>query len=113
MQWAGASPIHVKAFKGGISTQLLGTFQVAVGEELKVSGYAGAPNDVIWQIFNEAGTTQLGQSTFHLSCSDPNMDGPEDCNQKAGDGKGLSGFINDWVFRGMAGSGAAITCTTP
>jgi hypothetical protein len=111
MRWTGTTPIQVKAYKGGTSTQLLGTFPVAVGQDLTVTGYAGAPNDVIWEIFNAAGSSLLGRSTFHLSCSDQNMNGPEDCNQRQGDGKDLSGFINDWLFRGMSGSGQTISCT--
>lgn len=59
-----------------------------------VNGYADSPNDVIWEIFAAGTDTKIGESTFHLSCSDENMNGPEDCGKVQGDGKDKSGFIN-------------------
>ena len=38
------------------------------------------------------GTQALGVSTFHVSCSDDNMDSADDCNKPQGDGKGLTGL---------------------
>jgi len=47
---------------------------------------------------------KIGESLFHLSCSDPDMNGPEDCGTRQGDGrKNDSKLINDWLFAGMAG----------
>ena len=69
---------------------------------MTVSGYAGSPNDVYWEIF-EAGTDiKIGESKFHMSCSDQEMNGPEDCGTAQGDGKANeSGLINDWLLEGM------------
>jgi hypothetical protein len=39
------------------------------------------------------------------------MNGPEDCGKAEGDGKGQSGFINQWVFEGLAGNGKQLDCT--
>jgi len=57
-----------------------------------VNGYDGSlGNDVFWNIYSDAAmTNQIGQSTFHLSCSDDNMDGPEDCGQTEGNAKAPS-----------------------
>jgi hypothetical protein len=39
------------------------------------------------------------------------MNGPEDCGKTEGDAKGLSGFINQWIFAGMSGAnGITIDC---
>ena len=39
------------------------------------------------------------------------MDGSEDCGKREGNGKGLTGFINDWIFEGMGGNGLILDCT--
>ena len=111
MIWNGNQTVGIKAWKGSVGSTLLATItDIQPGEEVTVSGYAGSPNDVIWEIFNSSGS-KLGNSTFHLSCSDADMNGPEDCGKAAGDGKGLSGYINNWIFDGMAGSGQVLDCT--
>ena len=81
------------------------------GQEVTVNGFAGAPNDVIWEIFNAGTSTKIGASDFHNSCSDVDMNGPEDCGKTQGDAKGLAGFINQWKFEGMAGNGQILDCT--
>ncbi|HJT81847.1 MAG TPA: SdrD B-like domain-containing protein [Chthoniobacterales bacterium] len=114
MQWNGSGTICIKAWKGSVGSTLLSTqCNITPGTLVTVSGYAGSPNDVIWEIFNNnAGTpgTKIGESTFHLSCSDSDMNGPEDCGKAAGDGKGKTGFINTWIFKGMSGNGKQISC---
>jgi hypothetical protein len=114
MIWNGSQTIGVKAWTGTVGSTLLATIDnIAPGDEVTVAGYAGSPNDVYWEIF--AGTvsgTKLGESTFHLSCSDDDMDGPEDCGKLEGDGKGRTGFINQWIFDGMAGNGRVLGCST-
>ena len=52
-----------------------------------------------------------GQSQFHISCSDPDMDGSEDCGKRLGNSKGNdSSLINDWLLDGMTGEQGAFTC---
>jgi cysteine-rich repeat protein len=64
-------------------------------------------NDV--EIFLSGAVT--GQSQFHISCSDQDMDGSEDCGKRLGDGKtNDSSFINDWLLDGMTGEQGAFTC---
>ena len=50
-----------------------------------------------------------------LSCSDSDMDGPEDCGKPQGDGKSKDsngGFINEWELDGLtSGKGGSFTCT--
>ena len=66
----------------------------------------------IWEIFTDAaGTQSLGLSTFHVSCSDDDMDSADDCNKPEGDGKGLTGYLNTWILRGMQDSDETLVCT--
>jgi hypothetical protein len=87
------------------------------GEEVTFTRTGTYPNDVYWQLYNVDGSVyhaaagDKGQSTFHLSCSDEDMNGPEDCGKAAGDGKAKAGYINQWVFTGMAGNGLVLDCT--
>jgi len=112
MKWNGTETINIKAWKGQVGSTLLATINnVMPGQEVSVSGYAGAPNDVIWEIFDAMTGTKIGNSVFHISCSDVDMNGPEDCGKPQGDGKGLSGYINKWIFEGMAGNGQVLDCT--
>ena len=114
MRWTGASGVTVKAFKGAVgTTTLLGTkTNVQNGEIVTFTGFGGTPNDVQWGIYQADGTTLIGKSDFHISCSDGDMDGAEDCFKPQGDGKALSGsWIQTWNFEGMSGGGKTLTCT--
>ena len=114
MIWNGTQPVKIKAWKGAVNSTLLASIDnVVPGQKVTVAGFAGAPNDVIWEIFAAGTTTKLGNSTFHLSCSDVDMTGPEDCGKAEGDGKGQTGFINTWKLEGMAGNGQSFLCTPP
>ena len=82
------------------------------GDIVTATGYvaAKAPNDVDWLITFEDGTT--GISRFHRSCSDKDMNGPEDCGKYEGNAKTTDpGFINLWLFEGMSGNGLTLSCT--
>ena len=112
MRWNGAQTVTIKAWKGAVGSTLLATINdITPGTEVTVSGYAGAPNDVYWEIFDNTTGTKIGHSIFHLSCSDIDMNGPEDCGKTAGDSKGVSGASNEWIFEGMAGNGQVLDCT--
>jgi hypothetical protein len=94
------------------STALATLAPVSFGNPLAVSGFAGSPNDVYWEIFGDAsGLDKLGESTFHLSCSDDGMDGAEDCGMPQGDGKNKAGFLNDWLLEGLVDSDETLVCT--
>lgn len=113
MIWNGGQTVGIKAWKGAVgSSTLLATIDnIAPGQKVTVTGYAGSPNDVNWEIFSTTtGGAKIGTSTFHVSCSDEDMNGPEDCGKAAGDGKAKVGFINTWIFAGMAGNGKTIDC---
>jgi hypothetical protein len=112
MIWNGAAPIRVKAWKGAVGSTLLADVDnLAPGQEITVTGYSGAPNDVIWEIFTAGTSTKIGESTFHISCSDDDMDGPEDCGKAEGDGKGKAGFVNTWILGGLVTAGGSFDCT--
>jgi hypothetical protein len=86
---------------------------ISNGQEVTVSGYAGSPNDVIWEIFDAGTNSKIGESKFHLSCSDQEMDGPEDCGTAQGNGKNNdAGLIKDLLLEGMTlGNGGFFDCT--
>lgn len=85
---------------------------IKVGDEVTVSGFAGSPNDVFWEIFEAGTSVKIGESKFHMSCSDDNMNGPEDCGKRQGDGKDdKSEFINDWLLEGMVDAKNSFDCT--
>ncbi len=120
VRWNGAtSPIWVKAWNGSIAGKgvAMTTFgPVNSGDVVTFTrSSSSTPNDVYFEIFSCAAMTsacKLGNSTFHLSCSDSDMNGPEDCGKPEGDGKGGSGYINTWAFEGMAGASQGFECTT-
>ena len=52
-----------------------------------------------------------GRSNFHVSCSDKEMNGSEDCGKFAGNGKkNDSSLNNQWIFAGMTGEKGQFTC---
>ena len=110
--WNGpAEPVTVKAWNGAIGTGVAQVINnVYKGNEVKFTRSGTYPNDVYFQIFDAAGV-EIGRSTFHLSCSDVDMNGPEDCGKIAGDGKAVAGYQNWWIFDGMAGNGMVLDCT--
>ena len=115
MIWNGpqgpGETVTIKAYKGDTKAALLAEISgIKVGDEVTVSGYAGSPNDVIWEIFDANGN-KLGESTFHLSCSDQDMNGADDCGKAQGDGKDKSGFLNDWLLEGIVDAGGVLNCT--
>jgi hypothetical protein len=116
VKWNGStSPIWVKAWNGNIGSGTPALFgPVATGNTVTFTRSGTFPNDTYFELFTDAArTVKLGTSTFHLSCSDIDMNGPEDCGKAAGDGKARAGFINDWIFEGLAGNGQVLSCTPP
>jgi hypothetical protein len=101
MIWNGTAPVNVSTDAGQTFTN------VRPGDS--ITARTNGNNDQIWTLSGGA----TGQSTFHVSCSDADMNGPEDCLKAAGDGKGKTGFVNTWIFNGMAGGGQRLTCTAP
>jgi len=106
MIWDGTQPIRIKAYKGNTSDLLLADIDnIMVGDEVTVSGFTGSPNDMFWKIFEAGTSNRLGESVFHMSCSDDDMDDPEDCGKREGNSKNNNGgFINDWLLEGMIGA---------
>jgi len=117
VEWAGAQAICVEAWDGAVGgTLLMQQDSVAIGQMLTVDGMGGSPNDQVWEIFpaGECGNaaTKLGESDFHISCSDPSMNGVEDCGRNQGDGMNDDpSLINDWVLEGIVGGNGSLDCT--
>ena len=110
--------------------------EICVGDVVTISGYDGSHgNDVLWNIC-QAGSSGacasgnpafIGQSSFHLSCSDVDMNSADDCGKLEGNNKGSTSClpgnnsascINEWIFEGMTGparspSSASLDCTNP
>ena len=52
-----------------------------------------------------------GFLTFHVLCSDDDMNGPDDCEKLKGNGKKSNSGINLWVLDGLVSSnGAGFNC---
>ncbi|HEX9637329.1 MAG TPA: hypothetical protein VGB99_07335, partial [Acidobacteriota bacterium] len=113
MTWDGFEVVQVKAWKGAPGSTLLAEFNPVIpGQTVSVHGLTGAPNDVTWEIFRYGSGVKLGDSQFHLTCSDKDMDGPEDCAKRQGNGKNNSAsLINDWLFDGMVDKDEILDCT--
>lgn len=113
MIWDGTEAIRVKAWKGKPGSTLLADIDnIKPGDEVAVDGFTGKPNDVIWEIFDAGTENKIGESKFHLSCSDKDMNGPEDCGKPQGDGKkNESKYINDWLLEGMVDKTSSFDCT--
>jgi hypothetical protein len=112
--WDGSSAVRIKAYKGPVGSELLADIDdIQPGEEISVMGYAGSPNDVFFEIFTGGTSTKIGESKFHLSCSDDEMDGPEDCGLPQGNGKDNDGsLVNEWILEGIIDAGGTLDCTT-
>ena len=119
MIWQGtgalAVPIRVRAYKGDPTKPLVADIDnIQVGDDVTIAGFAGSPADIVWDIFAAGTTTKIGQSTFHIDCGDPDMNGREDCGKPEGDGKdNKAGFVNQWVLDGMGGNGVTLDCSPP
>ena len=111
-----------------VATGVTKTGSVCPGGAITIDGYNGSlGNDVFWNIFDATGTTFLGQSSFHLSCSDVDMNSADDCGKLAGNNKGNTNClpgnnnascVNQWIFEGMTGpagspSSASLDCASP
>ena len=121
--WNGAGPIDISVGDGltGLMTSTSSGMQATVEPDDEVTFFTdGSTNDTIVII------SGLGTSTFHVSCSDGDMDGDtttnddqeqvsafgRDCGKDQGDGKGDSG-VNTWLLEGFVDDdGAVLDCTT-
>ena len=75
-----------------------------------VSGYTG-PNDVYWEVFTAGTLDKIGESVFHRSCSDQEMDGIEDCGTRQGNGKSNdAGLLNEWILQGLIDDNNELIC---
>lgn len=99
--WRGSSPVQV-------SGQQTDKTLVNPGESLTLFGpFDGNDQDLFLQTAGGSGT-----STFHMSCSDDEMDGPEDCGTLQGNGKKDSGGVNLWELAGLVSTDGGFDCGT-
>jgi hypothetical protein len=104
MIWNGPNGVNVTSPTGATASN------VQNGQEVSFNGLSGMGNDVFWYI---EGAGLSGTSKFHVSCSDQDMNGPEDCGAALGDGKDDSNNnLNLWRFEGMQGNnGVGLDCS--
>ncbi|NNF88292.1 MAG: hypothetical protein HKM97_07190, partial [Acidimicrobiia bacterium] len=113
MIWDGDQPIRIRAYDGDAGNDLIADIDnIQIGDEVTIGPLTG-PNNVQWELFAAGTDDLLGISEFHRSCSDDDMDGPEDCGSRQGNGKDDEpDFINDWILEGLVdGSGAVLDCS--
>ncbi len=129
MIWDGDVTVDIKAWAGSVGTGIPQMISgIARGDMVTVAVPAGAPNDIYWEIFDAGMTSKIGESKFHISCSDEDMNGPEDCGKNLGDGKskkvkskkckskkGWSDptLVNDWLFMGAVDADSTLVCPMP
>lgn len=109
--------IMIKAYNDKNRDELVAEVDgIKVGDEVTVAGFGGN-NDIIWDIFSSVnlGGNLVGASTFHLSCSDGELDGtPDDCGGRLGNGKKDDpNFDNEWLFEGMVAANGVADCSPP
>jgi hypothetical protein len=112
MRWDGLVDVDIVAYDGDVGGTVLAQIDgVSPGDYVTVEGIDGGPNDQQWQIFDAVTGAPVGTSEFHISCSDDNMNGPEDCPLPQGNGKGNdSSLVNTWGFGGMLGEQGTFSC---
>ena len=66
---------------------------------------------MIWEIFDAATDEKIGESKFHLSCSDQDMNDESDCGKRQGNGKRNGEFLNEWLLEGMVDAVGVLDCT--
>ncbi len=91
--WNGPGPVDIVSEGGQVING------INPGEVIELET-AGLGNDVDVQITGD----RNGSSRFHVSCSDQEMNGPEDCGSSQGNGKDNQSGLNLWIFEGMAGN---------
>ena len=88
-------------------------FNIQPGDTVTITPTNEGSNDFTFTIFVAGTTTVLGVSELHVSCSDDDMDGPEDCGNAVGNGKRNNPeLINDWILEGLgSANGDSFLCT--
>jgi hypothetical protein len=99
--WGGPDSVDILS-EGGQSIT-----GIANGDEITLD-VEGLGNDVDVAISGAVS----GKSVFHVSCSDGEMNGSEDCGNAQGNGKkNKNDKVNLWLFEGMAGGALGLDCT--
>ncbi len=115
LTWDGAEAIDIVAHNGKKDDDevLLEWQDIAIGQEVSFTGLDDAKKDIMLELFAAGTSYKLGESKFHLSCSDKDMDSMEDCGTRQGDGKDdCSGTecTNDWLLEGIRDDNETLDC---
>ena len=82
---------------------------VSKGESIKLLNLNG-DNDQTITVSDLSGNV-IGTSTFHISCSDDDMNSIDDCGKRQGNGKKNDSGLNEWILDGLeSGGGTSFQC---
>jgi hypothetical protein len=85
---------------------------IARNSEVVITGLSQWSNNYLVEVFKAGSNYKLGNSMIHTSCSDPDMNGAEDCGKRAGNGPDNSpSLLNTWIFDGMVDLDQVLDCT--
>jgi len=108
--WNGNGPVTVSARTSGLILQAPSTVNPGDRITLSTSGDKFKPND---QVINVVGAGGSGFSEFHMSCSDNDMNSPDDCGKLQGNGKGNDDGINFWLIASLVAESGGFQCPLP
>ena len=113
MIWNGPGTLQsVIALPGGSDSYPKVSITYEGGKQVvTVIDYQPSNKDVIWEWESD---NDSGQSIFHLSCSDSEMNGSEDCGKPQGNGKSNEDdkYDNVWLLDGLTtDKGFVLDCT--
>lgn len=111
MIWDGQmEPVTVRGYRGNDGDELM--FEqngVMRGATVTHAGLDGSEKDIIWEVFY--GGNEIGESKFHVSCSDNEMKAAQHCGRRQGDGKdNKAHLINDWLLDGLVDEDGPVDC---
>ena len=106
MVWNGEDGVTITTEMGEVFENLQN------GNQITFMVDRGVANDYPIYLSYSDGT--FGESQFHLSCSDDEMDGSDDCGKAQGNNKGDEpDLVNDWLLDGMTGETGSFACGLP
>lgn len=105
--WTGPETVKVVMESGEMFENVMTGNKITFQE-------ANTGKDVEMSILEAVTSTLLGKSKFHVSCSDEDMNGSEDCGKNQGDGKDDDDSLNnEWLLDGMTGENGSFNCNLP
>jgi hypothetical protein len=106
MVWTGEDGVTVTTEMGEVFDNL------QHGNQITFMVDRGVAND--FPVYLTYSDGSAGESQFHLSCSDPDMNGSDDCGTAQGNNKSNDPSLdNSWLLDGMDGDNGSFDCGLP